>query len=102
MQITVQKIYLIAVEISENVFRLFLLIVRYVFSIAEVVIDGAANAGLYTYRKARNFLKSLFGFNIYKIDNRLSLVYVVKSNLISIYKSDRIIYSNLLAPPSLI
>jgi len=100
MQITIQKVYLIAVEVSENVFRVFLLIVRYVFNVASDIIDSAAGVVGNAFASAQNFLNSIFGFNLYKINNEVSLIYIEKSDFINSTDNDRLIFSNLLAPPA--
>ncbi len=88
MQITITKKFLILVEVSENIFRAFLVIVSFVFYIVEEVKE-----------KTFNFIRALFGFNIFKI----KIVNAYFKNIFSIKKKNSLwIYSNLLAPPVLV
>ncbi len=116
MQITIQKKYLILVEVSENIFRLFLIVVNYVFNIFEEtrevfvssvneikqeVKDGLSNFYKDTKEKVGivfNFIRALFGFNIYKLE--LIQIKTKTNEIKNIFKNnDFLIYSNLLAPP---
>jgi hypothetical protein len=91
MQITIQKKFLLVVEIAENVYRLFVVVVNFVFNFVEKQINNFIE-------KTFNYLKALFGYNIYK----LRLV-KIKTKTIetknSFANNDFLIYSNLLAPP---
>ncbi len=116
MQITIQKKYLILVEVSEDIFRVFLIVVNYVFnifeetreifvsSINEIKLEVKENLNNFykdTIKKVGkvfSFIRALFGFNIYNlaivnIKNRKSRI---KDNF---KNTNFLIYSNLLAPP---
>ncbi len=95
MQITITKKYLILVEVSENIFRTFLVVVSFVFDLVEQKIEEVKNK----VSKAFNFIRALFGFNIFKI----KIVNAYFKNIFSIKKKNSLwIYSNLLAPPVLV
>ena len=92
MQITITKKYLILVEVSENIFRAFLVIVFFVFDVVEEKIQEAKNK----VTKAFNFIRAIFNFNIFKI----KIVNAYFQNIFTIKKNNNfLIYSNLLAPP---
>lgn len=87
MQIIIQKKYLILVEISENIFRLFLIVINFVFNVFEEAVE-----------KTFNFIRALFGFNIYKLE--LVQIRTKTNELKNNFKNNNfLIYSNLLAPP---
>jgi hypothetical protein len=93
MQITISKKYLILVEVSENIFRAFLVIVNFVFDVVEEKIEEVKNK----VSNAFNFIRALFGFNIFKIEIIKSIyriLFTIKKN------NSFLIYSNLLAPPA--
>ena len=111
MQITIQKKYLILVEVSLNIFKLFLIVVNFVFnfsnnskeifvSYANEVKQEIVNAWDNLRQKTFNFVRALFGFNIYKLE-----IIKIKSNLFegknfnNNKNQDFLIHSNLLAPP---
>lgn len=92
MQITITKKYLILVEVSENIFSAFLVVVSFVFDFVEEKIQEVKNK----VTKAFNFIRALFGFNIFKIKITKSvyrILFTIKKN------NSFLIYSNLLAPP---
>lgn len=106
-QIIVQKRFLILVEISEDIWKAFLVIVHFIVEfvedIAQNVKQDISNAWNIFEKRVFNFVRALFGFNIYK----LNLVKVDNKNL---YLKDHLFhknfnqerflkYSNLLAPP---
>ena len=84
MQIIIQKKYLIIVEISENIYRVFLIVVNFVFNIVQKVSEGVDL--IFNYFKDKFFKKEL----LKKVYTGYTFNYV---------KSDFVIYSNLLAPP---
>jgi hypothetical protein len=94
MQIIIQKQFLILVQISENIYRVFLVVVNYVFDFIE-------NSFEYIVEKVRNFIRNIFGFNIYKL-NTLKIKSQNYQNINNFTKNkneDFLRYSNLLAPP---
>ena len=107
MQITIQKKFLILYEIAENVYAMFLIIVNFVFEFvsesAEVVKREFSNFA----EKTRNFIRAIFGFNIYKLRvlkiNNKNLNLNNYNNSIRHFnnQNNRVRYSNLLAPPVL-
>ncbi len=102
MQITIQKKYLILIEISENVFRVFLVIVNFVFNFIEervnIFEEEVKNVWSNFVYKTFNFILALFGFNIYKLE--LIQIKTKTNEIKNIFKNnDFLIYSNLLAPP---
>lgn len=101
MQITIQKKYLISVEVSKNIFRVFLVIVNFVFTFVENKIKETKEDIWSFVEKTFNFIRSLFGFNIYKLEtNKIKSNLSIKNNNFSKNKNqDFLIYSNLLAPP---
>jgi hypothetical protein len=109
MQITIQKKYLILVEISENIFRVFLVIVNFVFTFVESKLEEVKEnfnnfykEALKKARKAFNFIRALFGFNIYKLEIiQIKTKTNFNNNFIKIRNQDFLIYSNLLAPPKI-
>jgi hypothetical protein len=93
MQITISKKYLILVEVSENIFRAFLVIVNFVFTFAEEKLETVKSK----VAQAFNFIRALFGFNIFKI----KIVNAYFRDIFTIKKNNNfLIYSNLLAPPA--
>ena len=110
MQITIQKKFLILCEIAENVYAMFLIIVNFVFNFivesAEELVNKAKQAGdkfaeSFDSIKTRtfNFIRALFGFNIYKL--RVLKIETKTSEQNKHFKNnDFLIYSNLLAPPA--
>jgi hypothetical protein len=125
-QIIIQKKYLILVEYGDNLYKLFLIIVNFIFNISDqclaFMFDNAQDfydfvqkvtkqSTNYFYKRI-NYFKALFGFNIYS----LSIKYLYKFNS-SLYKSlfyrqlsfkinllnNRFLkYNNLLAPPQIL
>lgn len=80
------------VEVSENIFRAFLVIVFFVFNVVEEKIKEVKNKVTKTF----NFIRVIFGFNIFKI----KIVNAYFQNIFTIKKNNNfLIYSNLLAPP---
>lgn len=116
MQITIQKKYLILVEVSEDIFRVFLIVVNYVFnifeetreifvsSINEIKLEVKENLNNFykdTIKKVGkvfNFIRALFGFNIYKLD-LIQIKTKTNEPKNSFKNNDFLMYSNLLAPP---
>jgi len=93
--ITIQKTYLVLVEISENIFRVFFVVVNFIFTVKEKIENKIKVA----VKKVSNFLKALFGFNIYKI--KVLEIKTKTSDVKNTFKNNTfLIYSNLLAPPS--
>ena len=89
MQITIQKKFLILVEISENMYRVFLVIVNFVFDFVGEKMRGAFN-----------FIRALFGFNIYKLNTlKLKSNNFNNQNNFQNKNQDFLIHSNLLSPP---
>ena len=85
MQIVISQKFLILVEVSENIFRAFLVVVSFIFDIVKEVKE-----------KTFNFIRALFGFNIFKI----KVTRDIYQNLFTVKKNNSfLIYSNLLAPP---
>lgn len=100
MQITIQKKYLILVEVSENIFRVFLIVVNYVFNIVEEKVEEVKNVWSSFVKKTFNFIRALFGFNIYKLE--LVQIKTKTNELKNSFKNNNfLIYSNLLAPPQI-
>ena len=80
------------VEVSENIFRAFLVIVNFVFDVVEEKIEETKSK----ISNAFNFIRALFGFNIFKI----KIVNAYFQNIFTLKKNNNfLIYSNLLAPP---
>lgn len=113
MQITLQKKYLILVEVSENTFRLFLIVVNYVFNIIddtkEVFVSSVneikqeiktvwSDFKENVLSKTFNFIRALFGFNIYKLD-LIQIKTKTRESKNTFKNNNFLIYSNLLAPP---
>lgn len=109
-QIIIQKKYLIIVEYGENLYKLFLVIVNFVFDIVEDIksdIEDFSKGVTNFAGKAINYFKALFGFNIYK----LQTINLLESGLYNkvlyrdiLFKKDLtnkrfLAYSHLLAPP---
>jgi hypothetical protein len=93
MQIIIQKQFLILVEISENIYRVFLVVVNYVFNFVE-------NSFEYAAEKVRTFIKSIFGYNIYKLEKiNIDTKSFNKKNIYKNKNEEFLKYSNLLAPP---
>lgn len=98
-QITIQKQYLILVEMSENIYRLFLVIVNFIIEIKNTVEEVVSSA----FVKVARYIKAIFGFNIYKLNtqeidskNLYLKDFLFNKNL----NQERFLrYSNLLAPP---
>ncbi len=103
MQITIQKKYIVAYEVAENIFAVFLVIVSFVFNIVVDIVEKTVREFTETVAKTRNYLQALFGFNIYSL--KLARVRVLETRADSVKNSfknnDFLIYSNLLAPPVL-
>lgn len=100
MQITIQKRFLILVEVSENIFRVFLVIVNFVFNFVEKKIKETKENIWNFVEKTFNFVRALFGFNIYKLETiQIKTKTNFKNNFIKSRNQDFLIYSNLLAPP---
>ncbi len=89
MQVTIQKKFLIFVEVSENIFRVFLVVVNFVF---DFILEKVG--------RTFNFIRALFGFNIYKLEAiQIKTKTNFKNNFIKNRNQDFLIYSNLLSPP---
>lgn len=100
MQITIQKKYLVLVETSENIFRLFLVIVNFVFNIVLEIKEEISNTVSKTVNKIKTFFES-FARKVLGVTRLQS--HLLSANTKSRYiKNDFVIYSNLLAPPNLI
>ena len=123
MQITIQKKFLILYEIAENVYAIFLVIVNFVFEFTaegvEILKRSAENVVNKSKQKSErfeksfnsfvekthNFIRALFGFNIYKLQvikiNNKNLNLNNYNNSIKHFnnQNNRVRYSNLLAPP---
>ncbi len=105
MQITIQKKFLILYEIAENVYAIFLIVVNYVFDLAEKTATDVVQKVYSSVEKTRNFIQAIFGFNIYKLQvlkiNNKNLNLDNYNNSIRHFnnQNDRVRYSNLLAPP---
>lgn len=87
MQIIIQKQYIVAVEIAENIFAVFLVIVNFIFNIVQKVKDSVD--------KIVKFVKNIFtklGQVLLELDNTFHYKNIV-------IKNNFVIYSNLLAPP---
>lgn len=95
-QIVIQKQFLFLVEVAENIWRLFLVIVNFVVDIKDKVENAVAD---FTYKVA-NYFKALFGFSIYKLAPVCNINQIYSSLKVREYKNDFINYSNSLAPPS--
>ncbi len=91
MQITVQKTFLIIVEVTHDVYKLFVVIVNFVFNFVEKQINNFVE-------KTFNYLKALFGYNIYKLE-LVEIKTKTSESKNSFKNEDFLIYSNLLAPP---
>ncbi len=87
MQIIIQKKYIVAYEIAENIFAVFLVIINFVFNIVQKVKDGVDEIVKYVKNIFSKFEQTVLGVN-----NNFNYKGVA-------VKSDFIIYSNLLAPP---
>ncbi|MDQ5957654.1 MAG: hypothetical protein QG614_629 [Patescibacteria group bacterium] len=96
-QIVIQKKFLFLVEVSQNVWRLFLLIVNFVFDLKEKAEDFAKEAA----NKVVNYVRALFGFNIYRLNTiKLNNNFSRFENNNLVFKNDNFLrYSHLLAPP---
>ncbi len=104
------------VEVSENIYRVFLIVINFVFDFIIEKVEVIKSEVSIFYREIKekirntwdsikyktfNFIRALFGFNIYKLDTLK-----IKSNKINNNKNnfknknqDFLIHSNLLAPP---
>ncbi len=100
MQITIQKKFLILYEIAENVYAMFLVIVNFVFEFASQSVEVVKREFNNFVEKTHNFIRALFGFNIYKLKS-IKIETKTNSKNISFKNNDFLIYSNLLAPPVL-
>ena len=109
MQITIQKQFLILYEIAENVYAIFLVVVNYIVTFTEKagkVVSEVVEKMENVTSGTRNFIRALFGFNIYKlkvlkINNNLNLNNYNNSIRHFNNQNSRVRYSNLLAPPVL-
>ncbi len=107
MQITIQKHFLILVEVSHDVYSFFVVIVNYVFTFVEEKIEEVKSEVSKFYKdtlekvgRAFNFIRALFGFNIYKFNLlQIKTKTNFNNNFIKNRNQDFLIYSNLLAPP---
>jgi hypothetical protein len=88
MQIIIQKKYIVAYEIAENIFAVFLVIVNFVFNIVQKVRDSVDEIVKYVKNIFTKFKQVALGVNNNFNYKRVAV------------KSDFIIYSNLLAPPA--
>ena len=127
MQITIQKKFIFLIEVAENIYRAFLIIVNFVFNFVDDIATESVDIiniqyvdfkkkvdnGLEIFResfnnfqsKTFNFVRALFGFNIYKLKvlriNNKNLSLNNYDNSIRHFnnQNNRVRYSNLLAPP---
>lgn len=111
-QIIIQKKYLILVEYGENLYKLFLIIVNFVFDIVEDIksdFEDFEREFVNFTGKAINYFKALFGFSIYKIQTVNLLETSLYNHILFrdiLFKKDLsnkrfLTYSHLLAPPTI-
>ena len=114
MQITIQKSWIILVEISENIYRVFLVVVNYIFEFTFEGIEIIKEKSEHVKKefnnfaeKAHNFIRAIFGFNIYKLQvikiNNKNLILDNYNNSIKHFnnQNSRVRYASLMAPPVL-
>jgi hypothetical protein len=91
MQLIIQKKYLVLVEVTENIFAVFLVVVNFIFTIVQEVKETVENvvtfvSHYFKLKTTQTNLKSVNNFD----------------TLFSKYKNNFILYSNLLAPPQFV
>lgn len=87
MQIIIQKKYIVAYEVAENIFAVFLVIMNFVFNIVQKVRDGVEEIVKYVKNIFTKFEQTL---------QKLDTTFYYQNVFV---KSNFVIYSNLLAPP---